>query len=145
MLQQIITILIGILGGVAVGIQTPVSNTIGKRVGGTSSSFIIHLSGAIFSGILLVLQRGENIRDIRSVPWWMLGAGGFGIVLYLTINHTIPRIGATTAVTLIVIGQLVTGMVIDHFGLLDVPARAVDGTRLLALLLLLAGGYLMAK
>jgi transporter family-2 protein len=145
MLPQIITILIGLLGGIAVGIQTPVSNAIGRRVGGTSSSFIIHFGGAIFSGILLILQGGENIKDIRSVPWWMLGAGGFGIILYLTINHTIPRIGATTAVTLIVIGQLITGMVIDHFGLLDVAARAIDGTRLLALLLLLAGAYLMAK
>jgi bacterial/archaeal transporter family-2 protein len=66
-------------------------------------------------------------------------------VLFLTINHTIPRIGATAGVTLIVIGQLITGMIIDHFGLLDVVVRPIDGTRVLALVLLFAGSYLMVR
>ena len=143
--EQVLTILIGILGGIAVGVQTPIANAIGQRVGGTASSLVVHVSGAIASGLLLMMRGGENIHNLRTLPWWMFGVGIFGVVLYLTINHTIPRIGAATAITLIIVGQLVAGMVIDHFGLLGATARPIDGTRVVAALMLLGGGYLMTR
>jgi transporter family-2 protein len=59
--------------------------------------------------------------------------------------HTLPRMGATTAVTLIIIGQLVMGMLIDQFGWFGVAVRPIDGWRVAAVVLLLAGGYLMVR
>lgn len=141
----IITILIGILGGIAVGIQSPIAGTMSQRVGGAASSFIVHLSGAILSALLLLLRGGEQIQNWRSLSWYMLGSGMFGVVLYLTLSHTMPRLGATTAIALIIIGQLTIGMVIDQFGLFGVPLQAIDGGRVMATLLLIAGGYLMVR
>jgi transporter family-2 protein len=103
------------------------------------------LSGAVFSATLLLLRGGENVKDLGTVPWWMFAVGLPGVVLYLTIAYTIPRIGVTTALTLIIIGQLLTGMIIDHFGLLEVAARSIDGNRLLGTALLLLGAYLIAR
>ncbi len=56
-----------------------------------------------------------------------------------------PRLGATTAIALIIIGQLMIGMVIDQFGLFGVPLRSIDGWRVSAAILLIAGGYLMVR
>jgi transporter family-2 protein len=75
----------------------------------------------------------------------MLGSGAFGVILYLTLNHTLPRLGATAAVVLIIVGQLLTGMVIDHLGLFGVAIRPIDGVRVFAMIVLLVGGYLMVK
>jgi len=140
-----VVIAIGLLGGVAVGLQSPLAGAIGKRVGGTASSFIIHLSGAIFSGILLLLEGGENIRGWVKLPWYMLSAGIFGLILYQTINVTLPRLGSTMMITLIIIGQLVVGIIIDHFGLFGVTMRHIDLTRILGVIALLIGGYLIAR
>ncbi len=145
MLSTLLTALIGMLGGVAVGLQGPIAAQMGKRVGGIASSFIVHVSGAFMSGALLLARGGEDIRSWRSLSWYMLGAGFFGVVLYLTINHTMPRLGATTALALIIIGQLAMGILIDHFGLFGVPVRQLDTWRLAGLLLLLAGGYLVVR
>lgn len=146
MLETLLIMVIGALGGIAVGIQTPIANNIGRRVGSVSSSFIVHLSGALVSALLLVARGGEHIREIRSVPWWMLiGSGSLGLLLITTINYTIPRIGATAAIALIIGGQLITGMLIDHFGLLGVAARPIEPTRLVAVTCLLIGSYLMVK
>ncbi len=145
MTQQLLTILIGLLGGASVGIQTPVANIIGQRLGTAASSFAIHASGAVLSGILLLARGGENIRDLRGLSWWMFGVGIFGVILFVTINYTIPRIGALGGITLIIVGQLIAGMFIDHFGVLGVTARAVDAQRMLAVLLLLIGAYLMSR
>ena len=144
MLEGILTVFVGLLGGIAVGVQTPIANAIGRRVGGTVSSFVVHISGAIFSALLLIRDQ-EKLRDVFSLPWWMFGAGGFGVILYLTINYTIPRLGATTAVALIIVGQLFVGLIIDNFGLFGVVVKPLDGIRILAVGLLLVGGYLITK
>ncbi len=145
MLQQLLTLFIGILGGISVGLQTPIAGAIGQSLGSSAGSFIVHISGAVLSGLLLLARRGENIQEMRNVPWWTYGVGVFGVILFLTINHTIPRIGTASAITLIIVGQLSIGMVIDHLGLFGVASRSIDGQRLLAAGLLLLGGYLMIR
>jgi bacterial/archaeal transporter family-2 protein len=145
MLSVLVTALIGILGGVAVGLQGPIAAQMGKRVGSAASSFVVHVSGAVLSGLLLVIRGGENFQNWRSLSWYMLASGAFGLVLYLTINHTMPRLGATTALALIIIGQLAVGIVVDHFGLFGTAVRQLDAVRVAGLLLLLAGGYLIIR
>ncbi len=145
MLETLLIAGIGLIGGIAVGVQAPIAGAMGHRVGGAAGSLIVHVSGAAASLVLLISRGGENINEWRSLPWYMLGSGVFGLVLYLSISQTIPKMGATSAITLIVVGQLLAGMVIDHFGLFDVAARSIDLTRLLACALLLVGAYLMLR
>ncbi|HTP08695.1 MAG TPA: DMT family transporter [Anaerolineae bacterium] len=145
MLSILVTVLIGILGGVAVGMQGPIAAQMGQRVGSAASSFVVHVSGAFLSGALLLIRGGENIQNWRSLSWYMLGSGLFGVVLYLTINHTMPRLGATTALALIIIGQLAMGILIDHFGLFGTAVRQLDVWRVAGLVLLMAGGYFVIR
>ena len=58
-----LVILVGLMGGIAVGIQSPIAGAMGQKIGGTASSVIVHLSGLILSLILLVFRGGEKIRD----------------------------------------------------------------------------------
>jgi transporter family-2 protein len=145
MLSTIFVILAGLLGGVAVGVQAPIAGVMGQRIGGAASSFIVHVSGAILSGIMLVAVGGEKIRDWHTLPWYMLASGIFGLILYQTINITLPRLGATAMVGLIIVGQLLTGLLLDYFGWLGVAQRAVDPTRLIGVAVLLVGGYLVVR
>ena len=145
MFSNVLVYLVGLLGGVAVGIQSPIAGSMGQKIGGTAGSFMVHLSGLILSGLLLIFRGGENIRDWTKLPWYALLAGGFGLILYLTINYTLPRVGSTMMITLIIVGQLVMGVVVDHFGWFGVPVRPVDLPRIAGVLLLFGGGYLIAR
>lgn len=138
-------ILIGLIGGVAIGIQSPIAGAMGQRIGGTAGSFVIHLSGMVFSGVLLFLRGGEKIREWQSLPWYMLIAGVFGLILYQTINITLPRLGSTMMITLVIVGQLFMGVIIDHFGWLGVATRPIDLPRILGLAALTLGAYLISK
>jgi transporter family-2 protein len=133
------------MGGIAVGTQAPIAGAMGQRVGGASSSLIVHLGGAVASLLLLVVRRGELIHEWRNLPWYMLGCGAFGLVLYLSLTHTIPRIGATAAIALLIVGQLLAGLVIDHFGAFGIAERGIDLNRIMAIILLLAGAYLVIR
>jgi transporter family-2 protein len=145
MMDMIVLILIGMLGGVAVGLQTPFAGAISQRVGGAASSLVIHAGGAVISAIVLLARGGEQIEQWRSLPWYLWGAGGFGVILYLTLSVTFPRLGATATLVLIILGQLLTGIVIDHFGLLGVSVRPVDAGRVLGAAALLVGAYIILR
>jgi transporter family-2 protein len=145
MFEYSLILLIGLIGGVAVGIQSPIAGAMGQRIGGTASSFIVHMSGMLLSGLLLFLRGGEKIRDWHTLPWYMLGSGVFGLVLYLTISMTLPRLGGTLVVTLIIIGQLLVGILVDNYGWLGVPIHPISAARVAGIALLLVGGYLIGR
>ena len=143
--MDFLVILLGIFGGVSVGLQTPIVGMMGKRIGANASTFVVHVSGSIITGLALLLSGGEKIREWRTLPWYMLGSGIFGFVLFYTIGKTIPKLGASSAITLIIVGQLIAGMVIDQFGLFEAVQRSIDPTKIIAALMLIGGGYLMLK
>lgn len=144
-MDWLIVIIVGLLGGIAVGVQAPIAGAMSERVGGAASSFIVHLSGMLISGVLLLLRGGEQIRQWPSLSWYMLGSGVFGVVLYVTLSYTLPRVGATTAVLCIIVGQLLTGVVIDLLGLFGVAPRPLQVERLIGLVVVGLGAYLIVR
>lgn len=141
----IIVIVLGLLGGVAVGLQSPLASIIGQRLGSMESVFIIHLGGAIAAGLLLIPQRGGQLAQWRSVPWYALGAGALGLAVITAVNYIIPRQGAVVVTFLIVAGQIVISLVIDQFGLFETSVRPLDITRVLGVVLLMTGVWLVAR
>ncbi len=136
---------VGLIGGVAVGFQGPLTSLMSQRLGMLESIFIVHLGGAIAAGLPLIVVGGGQLGAWRNVPWYALGAGALGLVVLGAISYTIPRLGLATTITLIVVGQLVVGTLSDHFGWLGVMVRPLDGTRAVGLIVLLVGTWLVVR
>jgi len=141
----IVVIIIGLIGGIAVGLQQPLTNIIGQRLGILESAFIIQLGGAVASLIPLLFQRGGNLMNWQTVPWYALIGGVLGIFVLVGINFTFPRLGAVTTTFLIVTGQLVISVLLDHFGLLGAQARPIDLARILGIAVLFVGVWLIVR
>ena len=141
----ILIILIGLAGGIAVGIQSPMASMITQRLGLFESVFIIHIGGAIIALIPILIYGGGKLSQWRSVPWYVLGAGAFGLVVIAAISFTIPRVGVAAAITTVVAGQVLAGALIDHFGLLEAHLRPMDLTRAIGLAVVLFGVWLTVK
>src|SRR5215204_4244381 len=76
----ILIILVGLAGGVAVGLQSPMASMITQRLGIFESVFIIHVGGAIIALLPLLFYGGGKLSQWRNVPWYTLGAGLFGLI-----------------------------------------------------------------
>jgi transporter family-2 protein len=139
----LLAVIVGLLGGLAVGLQGPLASLMSQQVGTLGSVFIIHLGGAVMAGLLLLVMGGGNLGAWRSVPWYVLGAGVFGLIVLSAVSYTIPRIGAATTVTLIVVAQLILSTLLDHFGLLGTSVRPIDPSRMLGMAVLFLGTWLM--
>lgn len=141
----ILVLIVGLAGGIAVGLQAPLASLMSGRLGTLESVFIVHLGGAVLAGLPLLVMRGGNLGAWRDVPWYALAAGAFGLVVLSAVSYTIPRIGVATTVTLIVVAQLVTAALLDHFGLLGATVRLLDPARVLGIGVLLAGTWLIMR
>src|SRR5512138_1225835 len=142
----ILIILVGLAGGVAVGLQSPLASMLSQRLGIFESVFIVHIGGAIIALLpLLFFYSGGKLAQWRSVPWYALGAGIFGLIVIGAISYMIPRIGVAASITTIVAGQLFVGTILDHFGMLGAMGRSLDLTRAIGLAVVLLGVWLTVK
>lgn len=141
----LLIILIGLAGGVAVGLQSPLASMISQRLGIFESVFIVHVGGAIIALLPLLFYSGGKLSQWRTVPWYALIAGIFGLVVIAAISYMIPRVGVAASITTIVAGQLLVGTTLDHFGLLGASVRTLDLTRILGLGVVLFGVWLTVK
>jgi transporter family-2 protein len=145
-MQAILIILfVGLLGGVAVGLQSPLASLISQRLGMLESIFIVHIGGAAFALLPLLFLGGGKLSQWRSLPWYALVAGIFGLVVIAAISYMIPRIGIASGTIAIVAGQILIGTLLDHFGLLGAAVRPLDFTRLFGLGVVLLGLWLTVK
>lgn len=138
-------ILIGLLGGMAIGVQAPLASMLTQRLGVLESIFIVHIGGAIAALLPLLILGGGKIQQWRSVPWYALAAGAFGLIVISAMSVMIPRIGVANALITVLAGQLVIGTVLDQFGWLGASARPLDPMRILGLVVVLAGVWLTVK
>ncbi len=141
----IVVVIVGLLGGIAVGLQGPLSSMISQRIGIMESAFIIHLGGTLAAFILLASVGGGHLGGWRTVPWYALGAGVLGLILVSAVSYTIPRLGIAATVTLIVTGQLTVGAMLDHFGMLGATIRPLELSRLIGLGVVFVGIWLMVR
>jgi transporter family-2 protein len=141
----VLSVLVGLLGGLAVGLQNPLASTMGQRIGLLEGAFVIHVGGAVLAGLPLLVFGGGGLDRWREVPWYSLWAGGLGVILICAITFIIPRIGVAASVSLVVAAQLTVGATLDHYGWLGAAARPLDPARLAGMALLLAGGWLVLR
>jgi transporter family-2 protein len=138
-------LLVGLVGGIAVGLQGPLASIMTQRMGPLESSFIVHLGGAVLSIIPLLIIGGGKLGQWRSAPWYALCAGFFGLVVLSAVSYTIPRIGVAAAIVSIVAGQIILSAVLDHFGWLGAAVRPLDPPRLLGLTVVMLGVWLTVR
>ena len=140
-----IVVSIGLLGGVAAGLQGPLTSLMGKHVGIMGSVFLIHLGGTVASALFLLWPGAADLGAWRQVPWYALSAGVLGLVLLGALSFCIPRLGAVATITLIIGAQLVVGACLDHFGLLVDTVRPFDASRVLGVAILFLGTWLVVR
>lgn len=141
----LLALAIAFVGGLAIGLQSPLASMMSQRIGSLESAFIVHLGGALIASIPLLVMGGGHLSKWREVPSYALLSGGLGLVLIVAISYSIPRIGLANTVAPLIAAQLIAGALIDHFGLLGLEVRLLDPLRTVGIALLFAGVWLVTK
>ena len=117
--------LFSLIAGALLAFMVSSNGIVGEAAGNYASSVIIHFIGLI-AVILVLLFTKSKFKSLRSFPFWMYSAGFIGIITVLFNNLTYTKLGVSLTVALGLLGQSITSILIDHFGLFGLPVIRFD-------------------
>lgn len=130
--------LTSIFTGTLLAIMVLFNGALGESMGNYASSVMIHFIGLI-GIILLLIGTKSKLNHLKGVPLYMYSAGLIGIITVLFSNMSYAHLGVALTVALGLLGQSITSIVVDHFGLFGIPANPFNQKKLIGLLLIALG------
>ena len=141
-------VLLAFAAGTAVPVQFAVSAEMRGAVGGpvlaAAISFVVGTLALLVAG-LVAREGATSFSDLAGAPWWAW-AGGFLGAFYVTASIILtPRLGAATTVGFIIAGQVVMSVILDQFGLLNLPVQPVTLPKVGGAVLVIVGAILVLR
>jgi|SRR5690348_8974022 len=145
-MSALFSYLLVIAAGIAVAFQQVLNANL--RVGLASpwwAGTANYLVGGFFMLAVALLAPGPrpSLEAIANTHWLSWAGGLLGATFIATGIFMVPRLGAATTLVLIVLGQMICSLLVDHFGVLGVPQHAASPLRLAGVALLVAGVVLI--
>lgn len=135
-------ILLGILAGLVLPIQTLVNTRLRASTGTPfSSSMISFAVGTVTLLIVATAVTGGNygIAQAFNEPLWIWFGGLLGVVALTGNILLFPHLGAVQTVVLPIAGQVIMGLIVDHFGLFESPQSSLTAVRAIGAIIVLIG------
>ena len=133
--------------GVLTPIQTAANSRLRQSVISPFIASLVSFSvGTIFLLIVTFCEKGGVLIDRKlfsSIPWWAW-LGGLCGLWGLTVNIMIfPKLGAMQTALMPMLGQIIMGIIIDSFGLLQSPNFPFTFLRFISVLIILFGMFMV--
>ena len=103
------------------------------------------LTVVLFSIALLITRDRLPLSGLSRLPWWVWTGGFMGAYYVFGVVYLTRPLGVATLFVSIVGGQLLAGMLIDHFGWFNVPVQPINAARLAGAVLVVAGIMLIRR
>ncbi|HML87337.1 MAG TPA: DMT family transporter [Methylomusa anaerophila] len=140
-------LVLALISGVLMAVQGSLNSALSKVIGLLEATFMVHITGTIVVMLLLfIFKMGKgNLYVWPDAPWysWLGGIIGVGII-YL-VAASIPSVGVANATTAIIVGQVLTAIIIDHFGGFGLERITCSPKQILGLVLLATGAKFLLK
>lgn len=148
--MTIIFYLLSLISGFALTLQVGINGALRSKIGNPIlSSFISFAVGAL--GLALVffftILKGTNTlpdsNNVKSISWWMFTGGLLGAFYIFVTIFTSPKIGFANMFSLVICGQIILSVIFDHFGLLGNQTHLLNPYRIVGVILLILGVYII--
>lgn len=137
--------IVALAAGAAIAVQSSLSGMLGTRIGVLGSSFVVHAAGLLVAAILVAFAAPNSAFSWKAIPWYAVPAGFLGVGIVAAVSYAVPRLGLGVSLTLTVVAQLALGAVFDHFGWLGAPCHALDAGRVVGILAIAVGTWLVVR
>lgn len=136
-----------IIAGGATALQAPTNARLAAGVGSpVNAAFVSFAVGTVALGLLATaLQTRPDMMSVKSLPAWAWIGGLYGCVFVVSAAWGVPRYGAALVITLMVAGQLLAGLALDHFGALGVPRHPMSLGRIGGVAMVLIGVLMVRR
>ena len=128
-----------IAAGLLFGLQSPINAQLSRSVGVLEGSFLSFLGGTLVLGLAMLVFGKGHVGGVFGVPAWQLVGGLLGATVVFNTILCVPHIGVLPTLMAMILGNLIMGCIIDHFGWFGIPVTLFTWRRFLGVLLVLLG------
>jgi len=131
--------------GITIALQPSINARLAQKVGVLESACISFAVGTLVLLAVVILSGRGTVRGLGQTAWWEWSGGLLGAAFVSTTIFVVPRIGTAAAMAATIAAQLITGVLLDHYGAFGVAQVPFDSKRFFGCLLLAAGVILIGK
>lgn len=141
-------ILLAVVAGAMMPTQAAVNNKLAFFVQHPVLAAFISFAVGTLALFLYILTTGIPLNQLagaKNAPMaaWMGGICGAFFVAAVVV--LVPRFGVALTFSLLIAGQMIATLPIDHFGFLGTPVREINLPRLLGVALVILGVILIRR
>ncbi|WP_321389546.1 DMT family transporter [uncultured Desulfuromusa sp.] len=144
-MSTIVLMILIAIGGFAVAVQPSINARLAEKTGFLQAATVSFAVGTLILFLLSLSSGQGSFRRIPEAEWWQLTGGLFGAFFVTMTIVGVPRIGTTAVLALTIVSQLIAGLVMDHYGLFGMRGIPIDYKRMVGIVLLLIGVFLICR
>lgn len=144
-----IWLIIGFMFGFCPPIQTAINSALGQQLHSSIMASLVSFTvGTIVLFILTLIFNKSlkvttfNSKEGKLKPIYFIG-GILGVIFVTTNIILMPHLGAALTTIIVMLGQMLMGIIIDHFGLLGTNVNKVTPRKVLGIIAIMIGIILL--
>ena len=135
--------LIMLIAGICVPILAVLNAGLGKELGSAPAACVIlSLVALVTSAVILLATGPQAILNTFSSSKHLFFGGVLFIVYLLSITFIAPKFGLGNAIFFILLGQILSASIIDHFGLFGAISQSLSYQRITGIFIMVLGIWL---
>lgn len=144
-MSNVLLLLAMFVAGAAATIQPPINARLAEKIGYIHAATVSFFIGTLVLLVLALATGQGSFRGLAQASWWQLSGGLFGAFFVTMTIVAVPRLGTGTVVAALIVSQLITGLLFDHFGVFGMRQIPFDLSRFAGVVLLLIGVALLFR
>lgn len=137
--------LMAIVGGL-IAMQPAVNAGLGKATGSVAAAFVSFAIGTLLLAAIVALSgQAPGLSEALNIPWYYLLGGVLGAAYVFTALVIVSSIGAGGVAAATITGQLTLSIFLDKVGFLGLEEQPITIERVIGVVLLLAGTFLIVR
>lgn len=136
------------LTGMFIPMQAGANSQLARRLGHPVFAALVSFSVGLISLLAYMLATRPPLPSVDALwraPWWVWTGGLLGASAVVVVAAFAPKLGAATFISVMLAGQVIASLALDHFGLAGFDVRPATLWRLVGASLVICGVVLVRK
>lgn len=144
-MDKIIWIIVAALAGAFIPMQGGVNALLGKSIKSPmyASFFSFTIGTFLLFLYVIITKQTVSLQGVKSAPWYAWFGGLLGAYCLTAILLSFPRLGPGLTFGLLVAGQMVVSVLLEHYGILVAESHPINFFRVFGIVLIVSGVVLI--
>ena len=135
--SEIVYYILSLISGFLVSFMVTFNGELSDHYGAYSATVMIHIVGVSVISLIILFKKDNPFKSRQA--WYLYTGGAIGVATVVFNNLAFARISVSALLALGLLGQTITGIIVDHYGFFDMPIHRFKKRKLLGLSIIILG------